>query len=93
MLIILPDVPIDRTTGGLIIPVESRDRRNSGVVVDGVLVYAIGQILDSGEPIREVLDSIHEGDRVAFNYRAGYEVEHQGTVYLSIDKKFILMKL
>lgn len=87
-ILILPDAPLDRTPGGLIIPVDARDKRNSGVVVDGELFYLRANAED---PLDNI--SILPGDRVAFNYRAGYEVEYEGVVYLSIRKEFIAMKL
>ena len=35
---------------------------------------------------------LKEGDKVAFNYRTGYEVEHGGIKYLSINSNYIIAK-
>ena len=35
---------------------------------------------------------LKEGDNIAFNYRQGYEVEHKGIKYLSLNSNYILAK-
>lgn len=35
---------------------------------------------------------LKEGDKVAYNHRTGYEFEHNGVKYLSINQNYILLK-
>ena len=97
-ILILPDAPLERTESGVLIPVEARDKRNSGVVVSGSCVICEEDEEGRSDmslitPVVYLHNRVMSGDRVVFNYRRGYEVEHEGVTYLSIAKEYILMKL
>ena len=63
--------------GSLYLPIDSRVPRNTGTVLAVPKEYIGLQV----------------GDRVGYNHREGYEVEHEEGVILSIDYDFIAAKI
>lgn len=61
--------------------------------INGIIVPDVARKpTNTGTIVSIAEGELKEGDTVAFNYRTGYEVEHEGIKYLSINSNYILAK-
>ena len=76
-MVLIQPDPVFTQIDKIYIPIDAREPRNTGVVI-AVPKHYIG---------------LQVGQRVGYNHRQGYEVEHEDSVVLSIDYDFIATKI
>jgi|HubBroStandDraft_3_1064219.scaffolds.fasta_scaffold172736_2 chaperonin GroES len=82
-LLVLPEDPIERTPGGIVLPENSREKPVRG----RVRAVGLGKILETGE--RETID-FEVDDVVLYGRYAGTEVKVDEVAHLVIDAGEIL---
>ena len=82
-IVIQPTEVDEKTTGGIILMEESKDKPQTGVVV----TVGAGRVMDDGKRIEA---SVAEGDKVIYSRYAGTEIAHKGHNLLLIREMDIL---
>ena len=82
-IVVLPDDPEDKTSGGIVLPDSAREKPQRGKV----LAVGPGKLLDSGQ--RGEM-SVKKGDQVFYGKYSGTEVDVGGEQYVIIRETDIL---